>query len=481
MSAPATPETTDSTTEITETSEINEIAETPETTAFSGLPTELVDALAAQGIVTPTPVQEAVIPDAQAGHDVLGRAQTGSGKTLAFGIPALAKLAGAKSRPCHPRAVMIVPTRELANQVSHALLPLAQALGLKLTTVYGGTPYDKQTRQLRQRADLVVATPGRLEDLLENGYCFFDDIQLTVLDEADHLCDLGFYPSVDKLVGMTPEGSQRMLLSATLDGDVDRLVRTHLRDPRLHELDPNAGSVTTMTHHTLTVGGFREKIDTAVRLVEDNDRTIVFTRTREGAVELAEALTRQGVEAVDLHGNLSQKVRERNLHRFSSGRAKAVVATDVAARGIHVDGVDLVIQFDPASDAKAYLHRSGRTARAGREGAVVTLTTPKLLQQVIRLQRTAGVEVLHHDIQTVPDHLSAEVLAKHGSPAPKAKPVSKSYAGKRTGGHRSGGYKGSNPKAGYRSGGGYQGRKPGQKSGPTGGKRYGDKRAAAAR
>ena len=257
-----------------------------------------------------------------AGHDVLGRAQTGSGKTLAFGIPALAKLAGSKSRPCHPRAVIIVPTRELANQVAKAIQPLAQSMGLKMVTVYGGTPYDKQTRQLRQRADIVVATPGRLEDLLENGYCFFDDIQLTVLDEADHLCDLGFYPSVDKLVGMTPEGSQRMLLSATLDGDVDKLVRTHLRNPKLHELDPNAGSVTTMTHHTLTVGGFREKVDTAVRLVEANGRTIIFTRTREGAVELAEALTSQGVDAVDLHGNLSQKVRERNLHRFSTGRPR---------------------------------------------------------------------------------------------------------------------------------------------------------------
>ena len=332
---------------------------------FTGLPAELIEALRLQGIVTPTPVQEAVIPDGMAGHDVLGRAQTGSGKTLAFGIPALAKLAGSKSRPCHPRAVMIVPTRELANQVAQAIQPLAQSMGLKMVTVYGGTPYDKQTRQLRQRADIVVATPGRLEDLLENGYCFFDDIQLTVLDEADHLCDLGFYPSVDKLVGMTPEGSQRMLLSATLDGDVDKLVRTHLRNPKLHQLDPNAGSVTTMTHHTLTVGGFREKVDTAVRLVEANGRTIIFTRTREGAVELAEALTNQGVDAVDLHGNLSQKVRERNLHRFSTGKAKAVVATDVAARGIHVDNVNLVIHFDPASDAKAYLHRSGRTARAG--------------------------------------------------------------------------------------------------------------------
>jgi superfamily II DNA/RNA helicase len=418
---------------------------------------------------------------------VLGRAQTGSGKTLAFGIPALAKLAGSKSRPCHPRAVMIVPTRALANQVAKAIQPLAQSMGLKMVTVYGGTPYDKQTRQLRQRADIVVATPGRLEDLLENGYCFFDDIQLTVLDEADHLCDLGFYPAVDKLVAMTPAGSQRMLLSATLDGDVDKLVRTHLRNPKLHELDPNSGSVTTMTHHTLTVGGFREKVGAAVRLVEANGRTIIFTRTREGAVELAEALTGQGVDAVDLHGNLSQKVRERNLHRFSSGAARAVVATDVAARGIHVDAVDMVIHFDAASDAKAYLHRSGRTARAGRDGAVVTITTPKFLQQVVRLQQHAGVEVLHHDIQTAPDHLSAAALAKHGSPAP-ASSASSSNDRKRSGGYKSGGYKGSNPRSGYKSG-GYKG---GQKSSDHGprkagapsygkGKPYAGKRATAGR
>ena len=460
-------------------------AESPQTAdvvsnVFTGLPAELVEALRQQGIVTPTAVQEAVIPDGMAGHDVLGRAQTGSGKTLAFGIPALAKLAGAKSRPCHPRAVMIVPTRELANQVARAIQPLAQSMNLKLTTVYGGTPYDKQTRQLRQRADIVVATPGRLEDLLENGYCFFDDIQLTVLDEADHLCDLGFYPEIDKLVAMTPPGSQRMLLSATLDGDVDKLVRTHLRNPKLHELDPNAGSVTTMTHHTLTVGGFREKVGAAVRLVEANGRTIIFTRTREGAVELAEALTGQGVDAVDLHGNLSQKVRERNLHRFSSGAARAVVATDVAARGIHVDGVDMVIHFDAASDAKAYLHRSGRTARAGRDGAVVTITTPKFVQQVMRLQRSAGVDVLHHDIQTAPDHLSAALLAKHGSAAP----TSSSYAGKKPGykGHRSGGYKGSNPRPGYKSG----PRKPGTSSYSKGtayskGSSYAGKRATAGR
>ena len=497
MSAPeytGTPESSD--TESSDTESVDtESVDTDETVrnVFTGLPAELIEALRQQGIVTPTAVQEAVIPDGMAGHDVLGRAQTGSGKTLAFGIPALAKLAGAKSRPCHPRAVMIVPTRELANQVARAIQPLAQSMGLKMVTVYGGTPYDKQTRQLRQRADIVVATPGRLEDLLENGYCFFDDIQLTVLDEADHLCDLGFYPAVDKLVAMTPAGSQRMLLSATLDGDVDKLVRTHLRHPKLHELDPNSGSVTTMTHHTLTVGGFREKVGAAVRLVEANGRTIIFTRTREGAVELAEALTGQGVDAVDLHGNLSQKVRERNLHRFSSGAARAVVATDVAARGIHVDAVDMVIHFDAASDAKAYLHRSGRTARAGRDGAVVTITTPKFLQQVVRLQQHAGVEVLHHDIQTAPDHLSAAALAKHGSPAPKSSSSPSSYDRKKSGGFKSGGYKGSNAKSGYKSGGGYKGgQKTSENSSGHGprkagapsygkGKAYAGKRATAGR
>ncbi|MGZ4486955.1 MAG: DEAD/DEAH box helicase, partial [Nocardioides sp.] len=251
-------------------------------TAFGALPDELVAALAKQGITTPTPVQAAVLPDAMAGHDVLGRAQTGSGKTLAFGLPILARLAGERSRPNHPRAVVIVPTRELAQQVARSLQPLADALRLRMTNVYGGTPYDRQVRALRNRADIVVATPGRLADLIEQRHCRLDDVAVTVLDEADHLCDLGFFPAVDALLGQTPAGSQRMLLSATLDGDVDRLVRKHLRNPRTHQLDPNAGAVTTMTHHTLVVGGFREKVDAVQRLITANGRTIIFTRTRDG-------------------------------------------------------------------------------------------------------------------------------------------------------------------------------------------------------
>jgi len=437
---------------------------------FTGLPAELIAALAAQGIVTPTPVQAAVIPDGLAGHDVLGRAQTGSGKTLAFGIPVLARLAGERSRPGHPRAVMVVPTRELAQQLSRALTPLASALKLRLATVYGGTPYDRQVRALKNRADIVVATPGRLQDLIKQGHCSVDDIQVTVLDEADHLCDLGFFPAIDALVGMTPVDSQRMLLSATLDGDVDRLVRKHLRSPRLHQLDPNAGAVSTMTHHTMVVGGFRDKVDAAVRLVEANGSTILFTRTRDGAVELAEALTAAGVEAVDLHGNLSQRVRERNLHKFSSGKVRAVVATDVAARGIHVDNVDLVIHFDAANDPKAYLHRSGRTARAGKDGCVVTISTPKFVDQVVRLQRGAGVEVLHHDLRTAPRLLTAEALAETGTKTPP-----RSQGGSRPQGGRS--YAGGDRKP-YRGQGGAPRRPEGGRGDTrrpaTGGQRWSD-------
>ena len=413
------------------------------------LPAPVVAALARQGITVPTPVQAAVVPDALAGRDVLGRAQTGSGKTLAFGLPILARLAGERSRPKHPRALIIVPTRELATQVRRSLEPLALAMNLKLTTVYGGTPYDKQIKQLRGGADIVVATPGRLDDLIKRGACRTDDIAITVLDEADHLCDLGFYPIVDALMGQTPSGSQRLLLSATLDGDVDRLVRKHLRAPALHELDANEGSVTTMTHHVMVVGGFRDKIDATTRLVEANPRSIVFTRTREGATELAESMTSAGIEAVDLHGNLSQRVRERNLHKFSTGKAQVVVATDVAARGIHVDNVGLVIHYDTPNDAKAYLHRSGRTARAGESGAVITITTPRQVDEVVRLQSRAGVESRHHDIRTAPQPMTAAALSTSGDSAP---PV------RRGGSTRTSSYgRGSTGRGGYAGRSGYQG------------------------
>ena len=390
--------------------------------AALGLAEKVVDALARLDITTPTPVQAAVIPDAMSGRDVLGRAQTGSGKTLAFGLPILARLAGERSRPKSPRALIVVPTRELATQVRRSLEPLAFAAHLKLVTVYGGTPYDRQTKQLRNGADIVVATPGRLQDLLDRGHCRFDDIAVTVLDEADHLCDLGFYPAVDALLRQTPVTGQRMLLSATLDGDVDRLVRAHLREPVLHELDPNKGSVTSMDHHVLVVGGFRDKVEAATALIEANPRSIVFTRTRDGATELSDAFLAAGIEAVDLHGNLSQRARERNLHAFSSGRAQVVVATDVAARGIHVDNVGLVVHFDPPADAKAYLHRSGRTARAGELGAVVTITTPRQVDDIVRMQSKAGVAARHHDSRTTVRPMTRETLAVSGAGAPTTRP-----------------------------------------------------------
>jgi superfamily II DNA/RNA helicase len=422
--------------------------------AALGLSEKVITALERVDITTPTPVQAAVVPDAMSGHDVLGRAQTGSGKTLAFGLPILARLTGERSRPKHPRALIIVPTRELATQVRRSLEPLAFAVQLKLVTVYGGTPYDRQIKQLRAGADIVVATPGRLQDLMDKGHCRTDDVQITVLDEADHLCDLGFYPAVDALLKQTPSTGQRMLLSATLDGDVDRLVRAHLRQPVLHELDPNKGSVTSMDHHVLVVGGFRDKVAAATSLIEANPRSIVFTRTREGATELAEAFGLHGIEAVDLHGNLSQRVRERNLHKFSSGKAQVVVATDVAARGIHVDNVGLVVHFDPPADAKAYLHRSGRTARAGEAGAVVTITTPRQVDEIVRMQSRAGVSARHHDSRTTPQPMTRETLATSGSTAPASS------------GRSSGGYQGS------RSGrGGYQGGRGGYQGGRSGGPR----------
>jgi superfamily II DNA/RNA helicase len=429
------------------------------TFADLGLSSKVIHALQRLDITTPTPVQAAVIPDAMNGHDVLGRAQTGSGKTLAFGLPILARLAGERSRPKHPRALIIVPTRELATQVRRSLEPLAHAVHLKLTTVYGGTPYDRQTKQLRAGADIVVATPGRLQDLMDKGHCRTDDVQVTVLDEADHLCDLGFYPAVDALLRQTPAGGQRMLLSATLDGDVDRLVRTHLREPSLHELDANRGSVTTMDHHVMLVGGFRDKLAAVTALVEANPRSIVFTRTREGATDLREAFDQGGISAVDLHGNLSQRVRERNLHQFSTGKAQVVVATDVAARGIHVDHVGLVVHFDAPADAKAYLHRSGRTARAGESGAVVTITTPRQVDEIVSLQQRAGVQSRHHDIRTAPRPMTAEALAESGAPAPRHQPRrGAAAAGRgRAAASTRGGYQGPRARSGPREG--YRGKK----------------------
>ena len=384
-----------------------------------GLPASLVRALARSEITQPTPVQSAVLPDALAGRDVLGRAATGSGKTLAFGLPALVGLAGGRSKPKCPRALVIVPTRELATQVRSSLEPMARAVGLRLATVYGGTPYDRQIKRLRAGADVVVATPGRLRDLVDRGACRLDRVEITVLDEADHLCDLGFYPEVTALVAMTPGGGQRLLLSATLDGDVDRLVKEHLTDPVLHDCDAEQG-MPDIEHHVLVTGA-RDKVETMAELLRANPRSIVFTRTRHGATNLAARLAELGVPTVDLHGALSQNARERNLRKFRTGQVDAVVATDVAARGIHVDGVGLVVHFDAPTEHKAYLHRSGRTARAGSSGTVVTMTTARQAATVTRLQRAAGVTARHHDSRTAPRPLTARALSEAPGRTPPSK------------------------------------------------------------
>ena len=373
----------------------------PVTFSSLNIPAPLVSALARQEIVNPTPVQRVVIPDALAGRNVLGRARTGSGKTLAFGIPVLARLAGKTSRSKAPRALILLPTRELATQVRTAMEPLAQKMGLRLTTVYGGVPINKQISTLRNGVDVVIATPGRLTDLLDRRCMTLDDIEITVLDEADHLCDLGFYKPIDAILAKTPAHSQRLLLSATLDGDVNRLVKRHLPQHTLHELDTEGGEIETMEHHVL-VSAATEKSKAAFDLLRANPRSIVFTRTRRGAMRLAKQLTLNGITAVEMHGDLSQRHRERNLAAFSNGTASVIVATDVAARGIHVDGIGLVVHYDAPAEHKAYQHRSGRTARAGESGAVVTMTTPEALRDVMALQNKAGVTARHHDARTAP-------------------------------------------------------------------------------
>ncbi|WP_332642293.1 DEAD/DEAH box helicase [Aeromicrobium sp.] len=433
----------------------NTSAVSPALPTFSSLnlPASLVSTLARQDIVNPSPVQTAVIPDALAGRNVLGRARTGSGKTLAFGLPVLVRLAGRQSRSKAPRALILLPTRELATQVRTAMEPLAQKMGLRLTTVYGGVPINKQITTLRNGVDVVIATPGRLTDLLDRRCISLDDIEVTVLDEADHLCDLGFFKPIDAILAKTPPNSQRLLLSATLDGDVNKLVKRHLPQHVLHEVDSADSHVDTMEHHVL-VSAATEKSKTAFDLLRANPRSIVFTRTRRGAMRLAKQLTMNGIEAVDMHGDLSQRHRERNLAAFSSGKASVIVATDVAARGIHVDGIGLVVHYDAPAEHKAYQHRSGRTARAGESGAVVTMTTPEALRDVMTLQNKAGVTARHHEARTAPSPMTVANLSGAGTDAPHPSSV---RAGARTasnnGGNRGNGG-GGRPQGGFRGNGG---------------------------
>ena len=357
-----------------------------------GVPARLAGVLSGFGIDTPTPIQAATLPDSLAGRDVLGRGRTGSGKTYAFLLPIVARLEGGRRpRAGAPRALILAPTRELVGQIDQALAPLAKAGNLTTRTVFGGVGQNPQVNALRNGVDIVVACPGRLEDLIKQGHCSLADVQITVLDEADHMADLGFLPSVRRLLSQTPKGSQRLLFSATLDRAIDTLVRQFLNSPVTHEADSAQSPIGTMDHHVLHID-HAHRLPILVDLASAPGRTVVFTRTKRGAKNLARQLNANGVPTVELHGNLAQNARTRNMDAFHSGRAAALVATDIAARGIHVDDVALVVHADPPAEHKAYLHRSGRTARAGNEGTVVTIMTGDQVRDVRDLTRAAGIK-----------------------------------------------------------------------------------------
>ncbi len=387
------------------------------TFASAGVPAPLVAALSEAGITTPFPIQAATLPDALAGLDILGRGQTGSGKTLGFSIPLAARLADGYTSACRPRGLVLVPTRELASQVHAVLAPLAQAVGLSVATVFGGTSQNPQVAALRNRADIVVACPGRLADLIEQGHCHLGDVEITVLDEADHMADLGFLPIVRRLLDATPPEGQRMLFSATLDNAVDVLVRRFMHNPASHAVDP-AEAPAAIIHHLLTVAP-ADRAGVVAVLASGSQRSLVFTRTKFGAQKLARQLSAAGIPAAELHGNLAQSARERNLASFASGAVRVMVATDIAARGIHVDGIDLVIHADSPTEHKAYLHRSGRTARAGAGGMVITLQTPAQAGEVRTLMRKARVVPLAATV-TPGSALLRSIAGEPAKPIPPA-------------------------------------------------------------
>jgi superfamily II DNA/RNA helicase len=388
----------------------------PATFAELGVPGPLVARLAAQGIHEPFAIQSRALPDALAGRDVLGRAQTGSGKTLAFGVPMLARLAGrtgnAPRQEKAPRGLILVPTRELAKQVADVLAPLGQAQRVSVMTVYGGVAISRQIDRLRRGVDIVVATPGRLIDLMERAACSLDQVSITVLDEADHMADLGFLPSVTRILDATPAGGQRMLFSATLDRGVAGLVTSYLSDPALHAVAPEAGS--HEVQHEVFVLPAGDKLAIATEIAGRDGRTLIFVRTKHGADRLAGQLTRAGVCAAAIHGDLSQSQRQRALAAFGAGEPRVLVATDVAARGIHVDDVGLVVHYDPPADHKDYLHRSGRTARAGAAGAVLALVEPSQVKEVGKIHDAAGVKAVSHHV--APGHQAVRDVAESGVP-----------------------------------------------------------------
>jgi superfamily II DNA/RNA helicase len=401
------------------------LSETPQEITFAELnvPAALVAALAADGKTLAFPIQIDTLPDTLGGRDVLGRGKTGSGKTLAFSIPMAArlggKLAGGKRRPGRPLGLILAPTRELATQISAVLTPLAAAYGLNTTTIFGGVNQTRQVTALKAGVDIVVACPGRLEDLMKQGFVNLDAVEITVLDEADHMADLGFLPVVTRILDKTPSNGQRLLFSATLDNGVDKLVRKFLHNEVLHSVDEVTSHVSAMTHHVFEVNGPDSKKDLIEALASGTGRRILFMRTKHHAKKLAKQLTDSGIPAVDLHGNLSQPQRDRNLAAFSDGSARVLVATDVAARGVHVDDVELVIHVDPPMEHKAYLHRSGRTARAGSAGDVVTICLPTQKKDLAQLLKKAAITVTPVPVTAK----SAEVTSLVGEVAAYVKPV----------------------------------------------------------
>lgn len=390
------------------------------TTDFStlGVPYPLVEALTEQGKTSAFPIQVDTLPDTLAGRDVLGRGKTGSGKTLAFAIPMVARIGmrtGARRRPGHPLGLVLAPTRELASQILATIEPLAKAYGLTAMTIFGGVSQNPQVATLRRGVDIVVAAPGRLEDLMKQGHVSLADVEITVLDEADHMADLGFLPGVTRILAATPANGQRLLFSATLDNGVDKLVKRFLSDPILHSVDEAHSPVVDMTHHVFEVAGVDEKKALVTRLASGAGRRILFLRTKHQAKKLARTLTAAGIPAVDLQGNLSQAARERNLAAFGDGSVRVLVATDVAARGVHVDDIELVVHVDPPTEHKAYLHRSGRTARAGASGDVVTLVLPEQRRDTATLLKKAEIRVQPQAVNAD----SAAVAALVGEVAPR--------------------------------------------------------------
>ncbi|MFE3260315.1 DEAD/DEAH box helicase [Nocardia sp. NPDC059091] len=365
----------------------------PASFAALGVRDPLVRALTNAGITEPFPIQADTLPDSLAGRDVLGRGRTGSGKTLAFSIPMVDRL-GLRAQRCapnHPAGLVLAPTRELATQIAATLEPLAAAYRMSVTTIFGGVSQHRQVQALKRGVDIVIACPGRLEDLMRQDLISLDSVEITIIDEADHMADLGFLPGVTRILAATPEDGQRLLFSATLDNGVNKLVKRFLPDAVKHAVDEANSPVAAMTHHVFEVPTAEAKRAVVHRLASGSERRILFTRTKHQARKLARQLTTAGIPAVDLHGNLTQPARDRNLAAFASGTAKVLVATDVAARGVHVDGVELVVHVDPPAEHKAYLHRSGRTARAGNHGDVITLVLPDQRTDLAALMRKAKI------------------------------------------------------------------------------------------